>query len=126
MIYGRSSLSHKDITYQQNIEEIEGRLKGILQSGRSAIYDSTNLREEHRTNFSNLATSVGAEPVVVYLAVSPEVAKERRAQSLVDGTHHKVSDENFNNALERLEPPTEGVIIRTENEKKEFLDKLKK
>lgn len=113
-----------DITYEVALEDCKNKIAKNLQNNFSVTYDSTNKKPATREIFINLAKENNAEPVIIYLDVPVDEIKRRRAQSLIDKTHHVVSDENFNQSIEHLVPPTDAVIIKSEDDKKKFLESL--
>lgn len=121
------SLFHlnKNITYQIVLDDCKKQITDLLNDGFSVIYDSANPKEEHRSEFENLAKASAVNPKVIYLELSVDEINRRREKSLIDKTHHVVSDENFNNAVLQLEPPVDAIILRNEEDKDNFLDSLK-
>ena len=121
------SLSHfdKNVTYQAVLDNCKKQISDLLNSGFSVIYDSTNLKAEHRLEFQNLAKVSNASSQIIYLKQSLDEINNRREKSLIDKTHHVVSDENFNNAILRMEPPSKDAIVLTDYlDVKDFLNSL--
>lgn len=118
------SKTNPEINYETGLQDCKNKIKDNLQKNISVIYDSTNTSPATREIFINLAKENNAEPIIIYLEVPLEEIKRRRAQSLIDKTHHEVSDENFNRSVEHLVPPTGAIILKTEADKKDFLEKL--
>ncbi|MFA7193706.1 MAG: ATP-binding protein [Candidatus Paceibacterota bacterium] len=118
------SKTNFELNYETALEDCKNKIKENLQNNISVIYDSTNTHPATREIFINLAKENNAEPIIIYLEVPLEEIKRRRAQSLIDKTHHEVSDENFNRSIEHLEAPAEAIILKNEKDKKDFLDKL--
>lgn len=121
------SLSHfdKNITYQSVLDDCKKQITDLLYAGFSVIYDSTNPKTEHRLEFKNLAKSLRAKYQIIYLEYSLDEIKRRREKSLVDKTHHVVSDENFDNAVLHMEAPLEdSIVLRNEQDVKGFLNSL--
>lgn len=117
------SLSHlgKEITYELVLEDCRKQISDILANGLSVIYDSTNPKEEHRQYIKKISDDMGLESKIIYLKISLEEIHRRRERSLIDNTHHVVSDENFNNAVEQLEAPIDAIVIENEEDKNKFL-----
>ena len=118
------SKTNPEINYETGLQDCKNKIAESLQKNISVIYDSTNKRPATREVFINLAKENDAEPIVIYLEVPLEEIKRRRAQSLIDKTHHVVADENFNRSIEHLVPPTDAVILKTEDDKTTFLKNL--
>jgi predicted kinase len=118
------SLSHlnKNITYKIVLDDCKKQITDLLNEGFSVIYDSTNPKEEYRLEFKNLAKASGVNSQVVYLELSLDEINQRREKSLIDKTHHVVSDENFNNAVAQLETPVDAIVLKKESDVKDFLN----
>lgn len=113
-----------ELTYEIALEDVKNKITESLQKNISVIYDSTNTHPATREMFINLAKENDVEPVIVFIDVPLDEIKRRRAQSLIDKTHHVVSDENFNRSIEHLVPPTDAVVIKNENDKRNFVKNL--
>lgn len=117
-------ISRPGVTYDEGRIEIEKEISRILKNGDSVVYDSTNKNAEHRDKLQKLASNVGADSVIVYLKTSPEEIQKRRKESLVDKTHHVLTEDFVREAIKKLEEPTDCVTISTEEEKGLFLKSL--
>jgi predicted kinase len=113
-----------DLTYEINLLNCKEKIIEILKQGNSAMYDSTNLSQVHREEFRDLAQNNNAQSQVVFLDVPVEEILARRAQSLIDKTHHVVDDVHFDDALVRIERPVDAIIIKNEKDKQDFLNSL--
>ncbi len=115
---------NKDITYDLVLIDCRKQIANSLAEGLTVVYDSTNPKDEHREDLKTIAEFMRMKTKVVYLKFPIEEIQKRRAKSLIDKTHHVVSDENFDNAVAQLEEPTDAIVIQNEEDKKEFLDSL--
>jgi len=113
-----------DLTYDMALPYIEKQITGYIEKGRSVIYDSTNLKADHRMSLVYLAEKVGAKGVVVYIPTTVEETLVRRDKSAKDGTHHLVDQENVDKAFEHLEVPADAVVLASEENKERFLKDL--
>jgi predicted kinase len=107
----------------------QDKVANALQEGNSIVYDDNNVRFEHREELREVARRFNAKPLVVYLNTPIAVIREREATNRVTGERHEVEPENFQTALEQLEPPTqdEAVLVFTPNMDIEgFLNELPK
>ncbi len=120
------SLHHLDenLTYEKVLEDCKKQITDLLNTGFTVIYDSANPKEEHRQDIKKIADEIGLNTSIIYLKLPLEEIRRRREVSLIDKTHHVVSDENFNKAIEQLEEPLNAIVIQNEQEKVSFLDGL--
>lgn len=125
-IFDKLKKLNESITYEIGVKEVDKSLTKELKKGNSVIYDSTNLSFRRRSELKKLSELVGAQFVVIYIETSEEEIYKRKRQSLVDKSHSNVlSDEDINNAIKRLEIPTDCIILSTEEDKRGFLESLK-
>ncbi len=89
--------------------------------GISVVYDGTSLKLEYRNKLKKLAEEIGARVEIIYLPSSIDEMQRRRVLSLKNESHHIVKDKDFNRAIEQLEPPTDCIILSTDEEKSRFL-----
>ena len=85
----------------------ELKTKEYLEGGVSVVYDNLGSTVEQRSKIRDLAVEASAESEVIYVAASKEEVISRRERNLKAKERAQVSDENFDNALENFEPPTE-------------------
>lgn len=116
---------NKNITYELGLNEIESKLTEELRAGNSVVYDSVNLSSKHRVKLKELAEQAGAQAKIIYLNTSAKEILKRREQSLSDNSHHTLDEEFVRGAINRLEPPTDAIILSTDKEKSDFLKTLK-
>ncbi len=112
------------ITYELANAEIEKLLQHNLEQGISTIYDSTNLKENHRDALISIAHNTGSEYKIVYFYISVEEMKRRQAESLIHKTHPIVCEENIRAALEHNCVPDGCIVIETEADKGRLLREM--
>ncbi|MEK7183978.1 MAG: ATP-binding protein [Patescibacteria group bacterium] len=103
------------------------RIKELLQSGKSVVFDNVNLRKEHRDELRTLANEVGAQTVVVYLDTPEKTLLERQEKNKETGERHEVKQEYLDDAKAQLEIPRQdenAFIFAPESDLKEFLERL--
>lgn len=113
-----------ELTYDMALLYVEKRITEYLRKGHSVIYDSTNLKADHRMLLVYLAEKVGAKGVVLYIPTTVDETLRRREQSVRDGTHHLIDQENVDKAFEHLEVPADAVVLASEEDKGWFLEEL--
>lgn len=117
---------NEGITYEIGVKDVDKTLTEELKKGNSVIYDSTNLSFRRRSELKKLAELAGAQFVVIYIKTSEEEIFKRKAQGLIDRSHQNVlSDKDINDAIKKLEIPTNCITISTEEDKRDFLESLK-
>ena len=115
----------KGISYEETHRKVEEEITKNLEMGVSIIYDSTNLSVKNRDALKTLAKRAHAQAKIIYLKVPPEEIYKRRGQSLIDKSHINVlSDKEMQNAIDRLEVPTDCICLSTDEEKSKFLKNL--
>lgn len=125
-IYDNLTKSNKDTTYEVGLKEVRDELIKNLKAGNSIVYDSTNLTSESRNNLKKLAENAGAQAKVVYLETPTVEIYRRRAQSIIDKSHRNtLTEKDMENAVGRLEAPTDCILISTSKEKENFLKSLR-
>lgn len=113
-----------NISYDTIIGEIKKLMSKQLEKGFSVIYDSTNLKEEHRKEMLDVAFENDAEAVVIYFSISIEEMRKRQAKSMIDKTHHEVGEDNIQKALEHNTIPSHCVIIESEEDKEKLMKEM--
>lgn len=116
----------ENISYEKMIAEIKKLIDKQLEKGYSVIYDSTNLKEEHRKEIIDIAKNHDVEAVVVYFSITEQEMRRRIEQSLVDKSHHIVDEDNIQKALEHNQVPSECIIVNSEEIKEKLLEELVK
>lgn len=125
-VWNELLLKIPDLTYDMAIVFIEKKLSDLLIKDISVIYDSTNLKEEHRKRLLYLAEKAHAKGVILYIPTTIEETYARQAQSLLDKSHHVIDLQNIKTVLENIEIPKDCILLKTEQNKQDFLDSLKK
>ena len=73
-----------DVNHQEDNEalfkELHKRIRECLVSGKSAIYDATNINYKHRMEFLKSLNKIPCEKIAVLMATPYEVCLERNAQ----------------------------------------------
>lgn len=120
-VWQNSYAENKDITYDAVLIDCRKQIANALAEGSTVVFDNTNAKAEHREDLKTIAEYMRMKTEVVYLKVSLDEIKKRRAKSLIDKSHHEVSDENFNTIVEHWEEPADAIIISNEQDKQKFL-----
>ena len=105
----------------------EERIVRALRAGNSVVYDSTNTRREHRERFRNVASSSGAESVVVLLKTPDEILTARQLKNKETKERHDVKQEYLDQARTEMEVPGEDekvLVFTPESDLVEWLTKL--
>lgn len=116
----------ENISYDTMITEIKKLIDKQLEKGYSVMYDSTNLKEEHRKEIIDIADSHDVEAVVIYFSITEEEMRKRQGQSLIDKSHHVVDEDNIQKALEHNQIPAECINVNSEDIKEKLFEELVK
>ena len=79
-----------------------------ISSGRSVVYDDTNVRFEHREEIRMVASKIGIKTVLVYLETPIKNILQREAENKITRGRHEVDSTNFKNAINQFQAPTDG------------------
>lgn len=112
------------ISYENMMKEIKRLIEKHLEKGYSIMYDSTNLKTDHRRAMIDLANETDADPIVIYFSITEEEMRKRQEESLIDKTHHIVNEDTIQNALEFNDTPEHCVLVETEDDKEKLLGEL--
>jgi predicted kinase len=84
-----------------------------LVKGQSVVHDATNFGRTARDHVRAIAHQFGSAAFVIYLSVPIEEANQRRITNQAQLQRHQVSDADFWEVANSLEPPTadESVLI---------------
>ena len=86
----------------------QGQIIKTLSSGRSAVYDDTNVRFEHREEIRVVVSKIGIKTVLVYLETPIKIILQREAENKITRGRHEVDSINFKNAIDQFQAPTDG------------------
>lgn len=99
-------------TYAESFRQLES----YLRAGESVIHDATNYSRDQRQRLRSIANAVGAETVIVYVAVPGAEVRRRWRANRVSGERHDVRETDFLNVIDGFEEPNddEGIVIRVD------------
>lgn len=84
-----------------------------LARRQSAIHDATNYARTVRDRLRAIARQYDASAHVIYVNIPFDVANQRRHANQAQSQRHQVSDADFQEVVNNLEPPTvdESVLV---------------
>jgi len=87
--------------------------KDALKEGKNVLYDSTNQTLASRDKLREVACSVGAKTIVIYIQCSPETVWKRWEKSALEKSRPSVSKNLVQMTIDQFETPTvaENVIM---------------
>jgi predicted kinase len=102
-------ISHE---WQQIFDESYEISKSVLQEGKNVLYDSTNQTLSSRDKLREVARSIGAKTIVIYIQCSPETVWKRWEKSALEKSRPSVSKNLVQMTIDQFETPTvaENVI----------------
>jgi len=85
----------------------------VLKSGYSVIYDASHNRKVDRLSAQNLASPFGITPVIIWLKVPLEIAKDRAFNRERSVDQPSISEKRFDELVNSIEIPeaNEKVIL---------------
>jgi predicted kinase len=87
-------------------EETDRRIERLLQAGTSVIDASRNFRRRERDGARSIAARCRAAVLTVYVDTPEAVARRRLLANRVNPTRVGWSDEDFDDVVKAMEPPT--------------------
>jgi predicted kinase len=92
---------------------IKNRIRENLTTGRSVVFDNTNLTRKERDELRALAEGVGAETLVIFLDTPEAILDERQERNRVTKERHDVEQHYLDEAKMELEVPSpdENVYV---------------
>ena len=87
--------------------------KDALKEGKNVLYDSTNQTLASRNKLREVAGSVGAETVVIYVQCSPETVWKRWEKSALEKSRPSVSKDLVQMTVDQFEVPTDAENVIT-------------
>lgn len=99
--------------WQNIFDESYEMSKIALQDGKNVLYDSTNQTRASRDKLHEVAGSVGAETVVIYVQCSPEMIWKRWEKSVTEKNRPIVSRDLVQMTIDQFEVPAEDENVIT-------------
>lgn len=102
------------------------RVKDLLESGESVVYDDLMVMPENRAELALLADRFGAKCVTLYLNTPAQIVRQRQRQRSPTDEQQAVWDDHTRLLLTQLVPPPkeESVYVEPGYDLKELLDEL--
>ena len=117
----------RDPSWEELCSIAETRIGNELKAGRSVVYDTLNDTKGNRDKLRSVAKDAGGGAVVVYTKASRELIERRRTEAKTTGERHSVSEENFTQAFDRFEEPSDeesAVVKQAEDDVDVWLNQL--
>lgn len=95
-----------DGQWQMLLSMCKQRIKELMMSGKSVVFDNVNLKRAHRDELREIAKEVKGKAVVVYLDTPEEILNKRQDRNKVTRERHDVKQEYLDDAKIQLEIPT--------------------
>lgn len=107
---------HPTHSEQESVElydALNARTEVLLSEGKSVVFDTNfNFREDRR-KLKEIADRQGAETVVLWITIPVEQARQRSVGTgqRRNGYHTRMTDEEFDAIVAKLEPPAEDEKV---------------
>lgn len=98
----------KDPSWDEMNIEIEKYIERFLLNNKKVIYDSLNDTYNNRQKFIDFAEKINKKALILYMDTSLEIIENRRLKNYSTKKRHDVSDNNFEEALNRFEIPKQN------------------
>ncbi len=87
--------------------------KDALKEGRNVLYDSTNQTLASRDKLREVACSVGAKTIVIYIQSSPETVWKRWEKSTLEKSRPSVCKDLVQMTIDQFEAPADAENVIT-------------
>ena len=96
-----------DAQWQMLLNMCKQRIKELLSSGKSVVFDNVNLKKEHRDELREIAKEAISNAIIIYLDTPEEILNKRQDRNKVTRERHHVKQEYLDDAKAQLEIPTD-------------------
>jgi predicted kinase len=99
--------THSEEESMKLYDELNERTGVLLAEGHSVIFDTNFNFHEDRRKLREIATSRGAETVVLWIIIPLETAKHRAVAASLkrNGYHTRMTEQEFDKLVSKLEAP---------------------
>ncbi len=97
-----------DKQWEMLLNMCKQRIKELMMSGKSVVFDNVNLMRKHRDELRELAKEAGGSSVVIYLDTPEEILNLRQDRNKISKERHDVKQEYLDDAKVQLEIPTQN------------------
>jgi len=118
-----------DETWQMLLTMCQEKIKELLTTGKSVVFDNVNLKREHRDELRQIAKEANGKAIIIYLDTPEELLNKRQDRNKVTRERHDVKQEYLEDAKMQLEIPSEDeevYVFTPETNLDVFLNKLPK
>ncbi|MCX6738554.1 MAG: ATP-binding protein [Candidatus Parcubacteria bacterium] len=91
--------------------EASEQTKNALARGENVLYDSTNHTRRSRDELRSIAGCFGAQTLVIYMEVSPEIVRSRRLKCIENNDRHVVHEKLVEMTIADFESPTKDENV---------------
>ena len=106
--------------------ETDDKIVNLLRSGTSVVDASRNFRKAERDGARSIAEKVNAETVLIYVDTPEWLARQRRSENRDKQIRTDISDEEFEEIISVIEPPTADetpLIFRCDDDIHDWLER---
>lgn len=86
--------------------ETDSLIERHLQAGKAVIDASRNFRREERQSARRIVAKLNAEVVTIFVDTPEAIARQRLLENRKKPSRREVTDEDFEEILQVIEPPT--------------------
>jgi predicted kinase len=108
-LYGREITDGKisPAGWDKIYQEMYGRIHHNLDDGNTVIHDTGNFTRYERGLVKDIADKLEVETIIIFVDTPKEEAYKRLLENRQINTRFNVSDEDFKDTVEEMEPPLE-------------------
>lgn len=94
-------------------EALNRRTAALLAEGKSVVFDTNFNFSEDRRKLREIANEYGAETIIVWITIPQQLAHHRAVDRGLkrNGYHTRMTDEDFNRIIAKLEPPSKDEKV---------------
>ena len=122
-------IENDDEMWRMLLNMCQQRIKELMASGKSVVFDNINVKRAHREELRKIAEEANGKAVVIYLDTPEEILNKRQDRNKVSRERHDVKQEHLDEAKAQLEIPTadeDTYVFTPEMDLDDFLNRLPK
>ena len=97
----------KDLDWDRVYDETDKLIETRLKSGVTVVDASRNFTRQERERAQQVAKRSDAHLVTIYVDTPQEIARQRRLSNKTSPSRRDITDEQFDEILQVMQPPTE-------------------
>jgi predicted kinase len=109
----------KDLDWDRVYDEADRQIAARLKSGATVVDASRNFTKQERDRAQQVAKRSNAQFVTIFVDTPVEIARQRRLSNEASQSRRDITDEQFEEIVQVMQPPTEderALVFRHDDE----------